>query len=114
MPATRVPTVTMNRARNMRLRTRLSLKLAYMAQRPMYEQHARHSGNKNEPTLEKMKKTFRPLRPPGVSDYTRPDDAQRIARDSDGQHQGHKNDAGPEASLRKIPVGNNQRDQRHQ
>src|SRR4030081_2256148 len=99
MPARRGPAVMKNRAPNIRLRTRLSTRSGYMRQQPVHGQHASHGRNKNEPALKEMKKTFRILRPPEVSNHTCPDHAQRVARDSDGQHQDDQSDSRPKTLL---------------
>src|SRR6266853_1131883 len=85
-----------------------------MRQEPMNEQHTHHSRNKNEPALKEMKKTFRILRSPEVSDHACPDNAERVARNSDGHHQDDQGDSCPKALLDKVTKGDSQRDQRHQ
>src|SRR6267378_6137622 len=114
MPARRVPTVMKNLAPNMWLRTRLSTRLSQMSQRPVHEYHASDGRNKNEPALKEMKKTFRILRPPEVSNDTCPNHAQGVARHCDGHHEDNQSDSRPKALLDKVTIGESQRDQRHQ
>src|SRR6266576_3595574 len=105
MPARRVPAVMKNRAPNIRLRTRLSPRSGYMRQQPAHEQHARHGRDKNEPALKEMKKTFRILRPPEISNDTCPNHAQGVARHCDGHHERDQSDSRPKALLDKVTIG---------